>query len=212
MPAQKAIKFDFKKAFKECYGAKPTPSLIRVPPLSFLAIEGSGNPNEPNGDYQAALQALYTLSYTIKMSKEIKALKDYMDYVVPPLEGLWWSKNPLEKEQFKWQMMIAQPKFVSHEVLQNAREEAARKKGLDSHNVRLLSIEEGLCAQILHCGSYDDEPQSMAKLEEFLARNALVRDSHSRQRTHHEIYLSNPNKTPPHKLKTILRIPVRAHA
>ena len=208
---QKTSKFDFKKALKDCYGAKPTPSLIRVPPLLFLAIEGSGNPNEPNGDYQAALKALYTLSYSIKMSPKTKALKDYTDYVVPPLEGLWWSKNPLEKEHFKWQMMIAQPHFVSHEVLQNASEEAARKKGLDSHSVRLLSFEEGLCVQILHCGSYDDEPQSVAKLEEFMARNALVSDMGSTlgERTHHEIYLSNPNKTPPHKLKTILRIPVR---
>lgn len=207
-------KFDFKKVFKECYAPKTTPSLVCVPRLSFISVRGCGNPNKADGAYRSALQCLYTLSYTIKMSKKTKALSNYVEYVVPPLEGLWWGRdNSGDKEQFKWQAMIAQPDFVSQEIFEYARWEVAVKKGIDSTNASLIHFEEGLCVQMLHIGSYDDEPQSLAKIEDFMMSNALQNDIGSVQgdftRTHHEIYLSNPNKTPPHKLKTILRIPVK---
>ena len=216
MPTKKATqeKFDFKKVFKDCYAPKPTPQLVSVPRFSFISVQGCGNPNETDGAYQSALQCLYALSYTIKMSKKIKALKNYVEYVVPPLEGLWWGReNGESKEHFKWQAMIAQPDFVSQEIFEYATQEVAAKKGIDSTKASLIHFEEGLCVQMLHIGSYDDEPQSLAKIKDFMMCNALQNDIGSVQgdftRLHHEIYLNNPNKTPPHKLKTILRIPVR---
>lgn len=178
--------------------------------LSFIVVQGAGNPNE--SAYQKALQTLYTLSYTLKMSKQTKNLKDYMEYVVPPLESLWWgNENLSDKANFKWQAMIAQPDFIAQELFEWAQKEVQGKKGIDCTKARLLRFEEGLCVQMLHIGSYDEEPQSIAKIEDFIAHNGLQNDTSKDNpiRAHHEIYLSNPNKTPAHKLKTILRIPVR---
>lgn len=205
-------KFDFKKVYKDCYAPKPTPLKIFVPMLSFIVVQGAGNPNE--SAYQKALQTLYALSYTLKMSKQTKALKDYMEYVVPPLESLWWGNEDLSnKANFKWQAMIAQPDFITQELFEWAQKEVQGKKGIDCTKARLLRFEEGLCVQMLHIGSYDEETQSLAQIEEFIAHNGLQNDiggmKDSLIRRHHEIYLSNPNKTPAHKLKTILRIPVR---
>lgn len=212
MPPKKSAsaKFDFKKVYKDCYAPKPTPLKIFVPMLSFIVVQGAGNPNE--SAYQKALQTLYALSYTLKMSKQTKALKDYMEYVVPPLESLWWgNENLSDKANFKWQAMIAQPDFITQELFEWAQKEVQGKKGIDCTKARLLRFEEGQCVQILHIGSYDEEPQSLAKLEDFIVCNGLQNDTSKDNpiRAHHEIYLSNPNKTPAHKLKTILRIPVR---
>ncbi|WP_334093751.1 MULTISPECIES: GyrI-like domain-containing protein [Helicobacter] len=207
-----SAKFDFKKVYKDCYAPKPTPLRLFVPILPFISAQRAGNPNEPNGTYQAALKTLFTLSYTLKMSKTTKALKDYVEYVVPPLESLWWGNEDLSnKANFKWQAMIAQPDFITQELFEWACEEVQSKKGIDCSNARLLRFEEGLCVQILHIGSYDEEPQSLAKIEEFITRNGLQNDigKDNLTRAHHEIYLSNLHKTPTHKLKTILRIPVR---
>lgn len=212
MPPKKSAsaKFDFKKVYKDCYAPKPTPLKIFVPMLSFIVVQGAGNPNE--SAYQKALQTLYALSYTLKMSKQTKNLKDYMEYVVPPLESLWWgNENLSDKANFKWQAMIAQPDFITQELFEWAQKEVQGKKGIDCTKARLLRFEEGQCVQILHIGSYDEEPQSLAKLEDFIVRTGLQNDTSKDNpiRAHHEIYLSNPNKTPAHKLKTILRIPVR---
>lgn len=205
-----SAKFDFKKVYKNCYAPKPIPSHIFVPMLSFISVQGEGNPNE--SAYQAALKILYTLSYTLKMSKQTKDLKDYIEYVVPPLESLWWGNEDLSnKTNFKWQAMIAQPNFITQELFEWAQKEAQSKKDIDCTKAQLLRFEEGQCVQMLHIGSYDEEPQSLAKLEDFIVRTGLQNDTSKDNpiRAHHEIYLSNPNKTPAHKLKTILRIPVK---
>ncbi|WP_416872518.1 hypothetical protein [Helicobacter ganmani] len=125
-------KFDFKKVYKDCYAPKPTPLKLFVPTLSFISVQGAGNPNEPNGAYQAALKTLFTLSYTLKMSKTTKALKNYVEYVVPPLESLWWGNEDLSnKANFKWQEMIAQPDFITQELFEWAQKEVQNRKGID---------------------------------------------------------------------------------
>lgn len=209
-------KFDFKKAFKDLYAPKPIPTRVFVPQMSFIAIKGEGNPNDSAGAYQKALEILYALSYTIKMDKG-KKIQDYFEYVVPPLESLWWNNGDVKnKDNFQWQAMIAQPKFVTLEVFKWACEEVLNKKHLDCNQAQLISFEEGLCVQMLHLGCYDDEPKSIAQMEEFIASFSLQNDigniKNGFQRAHHEIYLNNPNKTAPQKLKTILRIPVQESA
>ncbi len=206
-------KFDFKKYFKDLYAPKQLPSRVFVSKMSFVAVRGEGNPNDSGGAYQKALDILYTLSYTIKMDKG-KNIQGYFDYVVPPLESLWWNDRDLkDKDNFQWQAMIAQPDFITQEIFQWACGEVFRKKNLDCARASLISFKEGLCVQMLHVGSYDDEPKSLALIEDFIARSSLHNDIGGIKdglfRAHHEIYLSNPNKTPPQKLKTILRIPVR---
>ncbi len=127
---------------------------LKNPANAKFDFKGAGNPNEPNGAYQVALKTLYTLSYTLKMSKTTKALKDYVEYVVPPLEGLWWGNEELSnKANFKWQAMIAQPDFITQELFEWACEEMQSKKSIDCTKTQLLRFEEGLCVQILHIGS-----------------------------------------------------------
>lgn len=206
-------KLDYKKEYKDLYLPKTTPMLIQVPKITFIRIEGSGNPNSENGEYQEALQLLYGLSFAIKMSKlGNNKVEGYFDYVVPPLEGLWWQDNVKgidyqHKDNFKWISMIRQPEFVTQSVFEWACKEVNNKKGLDTAKARLEEFEEGLCVQMMHLGSYDNEPETVAKLEEFIQNNGLKNDI-SNYRRHHEIYLSDPRKTNPANLKTVIRIPV----
>lgn len=206
-----ADKLDYKKEYKDLYMPKRKPVLIEVPSMTFIMIDGQG---DPNGEaYQSAVQALYALSYTIKMSKKgEKELEGYFEYVVPPLEGLWWissgSFSLNERDNWLWTSMIRQPEFVNQEVFEWALEESKKKKPLvDLSHARLESFTEGLCAQMMHIGPYSQEPVSVQELHAFMEKNKLVNETGS-ERKHHEIYLSDPRRTAPEKLKTVLRLPV----
>ena len=205
--------FDFKKEFKSLYLPPRKPGLIDVPPIDYLTVNGQGDPNEENGEYKSALQVLYTLMYTIKMSKlSRRQIDGYFDFVVPPLEGLWQQPGSAvfdysRKRELCWTAMLRLPEFVDESVLEWAKGEAAARKKLDCSPARIARIDEGLCVQLLHIGSYDSEPESIQRMTDF-AREAGYRMDHSESRKHHEIYLSDPNKTPADRLRTVIRLPV----
>lgn len=210
-------KFDFKKEFKDLYLPKTKPMIIDVPEMNFIMVDGKGNPNTMDGEYQKAMELLYGLSYTIKMSKmNGNQPKGYFEYVVPPLEGLWWLHDEnfdglhiTDKDQLHWTSMIRQPEFVTGEVFHWAKKELKKKKPeLDMSRARFEIFTEGKCAQVLHIGSYDSEPDTIQMLEGFITASGYVNDL-SNTRKHHEIYLSDPRKTLPEKLKTVIRHPVR---
>lgn len=206
--------FDFKKEYKDLYMAKASPTLVNVPRMNYIAVRGKGDPNDPVGDYQAALQILYTLAYTLKMSyKTDYKIKDFVEYVVPPLEGFWWQEGVMgvdysDKSSFNWISVIRLPDFITEQDLDWAIIEAKEKKKLDCSKAEFLTMEEGLCVQVLHLGPYDDEPASVAKLNAFIAENGYVADF-SDTRMHHELYLSDPKKVQPERYKTIIRHPIR---
>lgn len=208
-------KMDYKKAFNDLYLPPAEPMEIIVPEMTFIAVDGKGDPNEPNGEYSNAVELLYALSYTIKMSKKGgKVPEGFFDYVVPPLEGLWWYDDggPFRfegKSHFCWTAMIRQPEFVTQDVFLWASREALKKKpGLAVSLVRLNRFSEGRCVQCMHLGPYDSEPETVLKMQAFLHSHGLAADF-SDTRRHHEIYLSDPRKTAPAKLKTVIRHPVR---
>ena len=191
---------------------KDKPVLIEVPPMNFLMVDGSGDPND-NPEFEHATELLYGLSYAIKMSKKKgKQPEGFFDYVVPPLEGLWWIDGgsfSLEKrDNWKWTLMIRQPEFVNVETVQWAVDELARKKPeLEINKARFEAFEEGLCVQIMHIGPYSTEPETMKKVEAFLSEHGL-KDRLTSGGKHHEIYLSDPRKSKPESMKTVLRHPV----
>lgn len=204
-----ADKLDYKKAYKDLYMPGTMPVLITVPAMPFIAVDGVGAPE--GADYQAALALLYALSFTIKMSRlSGNAPEGYFDYVVPPLEGLW-DGDPAnleaDRSQWRWTSLIRQPDFVTPDVYDWACEEVRRKKGLDPSRARFTVIEEGRCAQVLHVGPYATEPETIGQLRAFIAEQSL-RDDCSPARRHHEIYLSDPRRTAPERLRTVLRHPV----
>lgn len=206
--------FDFKKEYKEFYQPPKKPVIVTIPAMNFVAVCGKGDPNDPDGDYKAAISLLYGIAYTIKMSyKGDHKIDDFFEYVVPPLEGLWQQPDVdgvdfAHKESFEWVSMIRLPEFVTPEVFEWAREEATRKKKMDFSRVEFFHYEEGLCVQCMHVGSYNDEPETLRQMDEFAAGQGYAVDF-SDQRRHHEIYLSDPNKTAPEKCKTVLRHPIR---
>jgi hypothetical protein len=209
-------KLDYKKTYKELYQPKTKPSIIEVPEMIFIAIDGEGNPNSCP-EYKAAIEVLYGLSYAIKMSKMNGTQPaGYFEYVVPPLEGLWQvdgvdfdGMNVTDKEKFKWISMIRQPEFVTEEVFEQAKLVLQKKKpALDLSKARLMKMTEGLCVQIMHKGSYDDEPASIEQMKRFLDENGYIEDF-SEGRFHHEIYLSDPRKCSTDKLKTVIRHPIK---
>jgi hypothetical protein len=206
--------FDYKKEYKDLYGPATTPVLIEVPKMKFVGVEGQGDPNEPDGDYAKAVELLYGIQYTIKMSKKgDRVPQGYFDYVVPPLEGLWWfndgaKKPPKDKSNYNWISLIRLPEFVDQKTLQWACEEVAKKKKLDAGKAGFMEFREGLCTQCMHLGSFDDEPKTLKVIDSFIADHNLVNDIND-VRKHHEIYLSDPRKTTPEKMKTVLRIPVK---
>ena len=182
--------------------------------MTFVAIEGKGNPNGKNGEYQKALGVLYSIQYTIKMSKMGNNVPDgYFDYVVPPLEGLWWFENnekipPKDKSKYNWVSLIRLPEFVDKNIFKWACNEVINKKNIETKNAKYIKIKEGLCVQCMHIGSYDEEPKTLKLIEGFIEENDLKNDINEK-RKHHEIYLSDPRKTEVGKLKTVLRIPVK---
>lgn len=206
--------FDFKKEYREFYLPKDRPELVTVPPMNYVAVRGRGNPNQEGGAYQQAIGVLYAVAYTLKMSKKSGiAIDGFFDYVVPPLEGFWRQEgvrgfDRTRKDAFLWTSVIRLPDFITEADLAWAVEAASRKKGLDCSAAEFLTVEEGLCVQILHVGPYDDEPRSVTLMDDFLAERGYV-DDFSDARLHHEIYLSDARKVPPERRKTVLRHPVR---
>ena len=210
-------KLDYKKEYKDLYQPKTKPSIIDVPEMIFIAVDGEGNPNTCD-EYKQAMEILYGLSFTIKMSKMNGTQPEgYFEYVVPPLEGLWWQDNTdgidyTRKDDFKWVSMIRQPEFVTEEVFERSKAVLKKKKpNLDLSKAWLMKITEGLCVQIMHKGSYDDEPASIEKMKQFAAENGYAEDF-SEGRFHHEIYLSDPRKCAPEKLRTVIRHPIKKAA
>ena len=205
---------NFRKEQKELYVPGKNPSLINVPMMKYLAVRGHGDPNQENSKYKKAIEKLYAVAYTIKMSKKgTYQIPDYFDFVVPPLEGLWWQDgitgiDYAHKEMFNFIAMIRLPNFVTQDVFDWAIQEANEKKQLDLHNVEFLSMQEGLCVQALHIGSYDNEPATIDKIHKFIEKQGLQVDIND-DRHHHEIYLSDPRRTKIENLKTVLRIPVK---
>ncbi|MPM87150.1 hypothetical protein SDC9_134244 [bioreactor metagenome] len=206
---------DFKKEFKALYLPKTAPSVIDVPTIPFFRIDGNGNPNEEGSSYSEAVGLLYALSYTIKMSKLGSNKPDgYFEYTVPPLEGLWWMQDRMtgvdynRKADFCWTAMIRQPEFVTDAVFEWACGEVRRKKQLNISFARFETFTEGLCVQCMHIGSFDNEPETVEKIEKFIEENGYQNDITDKRR-HHEIYLSDPRKCDISKMKTVLRIPVK---
>ena len=206
--------FDFKKEYREFYLPKNMPEIVTVPAANFIAVRGSGNPNEEDGAYQKALAVLYVVAYTLKMSyKTDYRIEGFYDYVVPPLEGFWWQEgtdaiNYADKSGFCWISVLRLPDFITPADFEWAVKTASRKKKLDCSAAESLTIDEGLCVQILHQGSYDDEPKTVAKMDRFLAEQGYQNDMDGPRR-HHEIYLSDPRRTAPEKCKTVIRHPIR---
>jgi hypothetical protein len=206
--------FDFKKEYRDLYQPKTKPSIVEVPRMRSLAVEGVGDPNEEGGTYKHALELLYAMAYTLKMSyKTDHAILGFFEYVVPPLEGFWWQPGVAgvdyaDKASFNWVSAIRVPDFVDDAEFAWAVDAATAKKGLDFSPVRLIEIEEGLCVQCMHIGPYDDEPATVAAMHEFAEAQGYVPDF-SDVRRHHEIYLSDPRKADPAKMKTVVRHPVR---
>lgn len=206
--------FDFKKEYKEFYMPKNKPEIVNVPKANYIAVRGKGNPNETDGAYQKAMGVLYSVAYTLKMSyKTDYKIKGFFEYVVPPLEGFWWQDgidgvDYTDKSTFNWISVIRLPDFVTNADFEWAVETATKKKKIDCSSTEFVTIDEGLCVQIMHIGAYDDEPATVAMMDDFLKKNDYVNDF-SDVRLHHEIYLSDARKVAPEKLKTIIRHPIR---
>ena len=206
--------FDFKKEYKEFYLPKNLPEIVDVPDMNYVAVRGTGNPNEEGGAYQQAISVLYAVSYTLKMSyKGNHKIEGFFEYVVPPLEGFWWQDGVVgvdytDKSAFNWISVIRLPDFVTGPDFEWAVAEAERNKKIDCSMAELLTLREGLCVQMMHIGSYDSEPESVARMDRYLLENGYQNDL-SETRLHHEIYLSDPRKTAPEKQKTVIRHPVK---
>ena len=207
--------FDYKKEYKALYLPKEMPSIVEVPSMQYAAVRGHGDPNEPEGEYGRAVAVLYGISYTIKMSyKGSRKVDGFFEYVVPPLEGFWWMEGGApgvdyrNKSGFNWISIIRVPEFVTEEVFAWAKEEAQRKKGIDTSLAELITVSEGLCVQCLHIGSYNEEPATVAKMDHYRMEQGYENDI-SDLRRHHEIYLSDPRKVSPERMKTVIRHPVR---
>ena len=200
-----AAKVDFKRELRELYGPPRTASLVQVPELSFLMVDGHGDPNT-SAEYREAVSALFSVSYAARFALKRSGV---IDYGVMPLEGLWWVPDISEfsiedKTAWDWTAMIMQPGEVTDPVLENARQAAAKKELPALERLRLERFTEGLSAQVLHVGPYSAEGPTIARLHEFIAAQGYERAG-----KHHEIYLSDPGRAAPEKLKTIIRQPVR---
>ena len=211
--------YDFKKEAKMFYMPKNKPEIVTVPSMNFLAVSGQGDPNEEGGAYQRAVSVLYALAYTLKMSyKGTRQIDGFYEYVVPPLEGLWWMEGDKylgttglagQKDKFQWISMIRQPEFVTPDVFEWAKENLRKKNpDIDLSSTRLVTYTEGLCCQVMHIGPYDDEPATIEKLGRFTEESGYICDI-GEERRHHEIYLGDPRRTKPERLRTVIRHPVR---
>ena len=207
--------FDYKKEYREFYMPPKKPSIVTVPPMNFTAVRGRGDPNDESGEYKQALAVLYAVSYTIKMSKKgDHRIDGYFDYVVPPLEGLWYQDSTggtgidySRKNDLEWISLIRLPDFVTRADFERAVAEAERKKKTDMSKAEFFTYNEGLCVQCMHTGSYDDEPATVEDMHAFAAAEGYVIDTG--ERLHHEIYLSDPRRTAADKLKTVIRHPIK---
>ena len=206
--------FDFKKEYKEFYLPKNKPEIVTVPKANFIAVRGKGDPNEEGGAYQQAIGILYAVAYTLKMSyKTDHRIEGFYDYVVPPLEGFWWQEgldgvDYSDKSAFCWISVIRLPDFLTKKDFDWAVDTATKKKKVDCSKAEFLTIEEGLCVQIMHEGAFDDEPQTVAVMDRFIADNGYENDF-TDTRLHHEIYLSDARKVAPPKWRTVIRHPIR---
>ena len=206
--------FDFKKEYKEFYMPKNKPEIVTVPKANYIAVRGKGNPNEIDGAYQQAISILYAVAYTLKMSyKTEHKIEGFFEYVVPPLEGFWWQDTVdgidyADKAAFNWISVIRLPEFITKKDFEWAVETASEKKKLDCSSAEFLTVDEGLCVQIMHIGAFDDEPQTIALMDEYIAQNGYENDI-TESRLHHEIYLSDARKVAPEKWKTVIRHPIK---
>lgn len=210
--------FDYKKEYKEFYMPKNKPGIVEVPAMNYIAVRGSGNPNVEGGAYKESIGLLYGIAFTIKMSKKgSHQMEGYFDYVVPPLEGFWWQETAdgvtagvdyTRKEDFRFISLIRLPEFVTKNAFDWAVKEAEEKKKSDFSKVEFLTYNEGLCVQCMHIGAYDDEPETVRIMHDYMAAQGYVLDI-SEERFHHEIYLSDARRTAPEKLKTVIRHPIK---
>ncbi|MBQ8217589.1 MAG: GyrI-like domain-containing protein [Oscillospiraceae bacterium] len=206
--------FDFKKEYKEFYMPAKKPSIIEVPTMNYIAVRGKGDPNDENGEYKKSIGLLYGIAFTIKMSyKGEHKIDGYFDYVVPPLEGFWWQEGVdgidyAHKENFSFVSLIRLPDFVSKADFEWAVAEATKKKKTDFSKLEFLTYTEGLCVQCMHIGSYDEEPATVALMDEYIKEKGYVNDLND-ERLHHEIYLSDARRVAPEKLKTVIRHPIK---
>ena len=206
--------FDFKKEYKEFYMPKNVPEIVTVPRANYIAVRGQGDPNEEGGAYQKAIGVLYAVAYTLKMSyKTDHRIEGFFEYIVPPLEGFWWQDGVDgidygSKDTFRWISVIRLPDFVTKADFGWAVETAAKKKNLDCSSAEFLTVDEGLCVQIMHHGPFDDEPATIALMDAFLSESGYENDI-TDARLHHEIYLSDARKVAPAQWKTVIRHPIR---
>ncbi len=206
--------FDYKKEYKEFYMPKRKPSIVTVPKMNYIAVRGKGNPNEEYSEYKDSIGMLYAIAFTIKMSyKGSYKIDGFFEYVVPPLEGFWWQNGTKEidyshKENFNFISMIRLPDFVTEKDFNSAVQEAEKKKKTDFSKVEFLTVEEGVCVQCMHIGSYDNEPETIAVMNDYALKNGYVCDF-SESRMHHEIYLSDPRRCDESRLKTVIRHPIK---
>jgi len=204
------MKHEWKKHEKALYIPKNKPEVIDVPALNFFTIEGQGNPSAK--EFSDCVEALYATSYTVRMSyKGDNQIPGYFEYTVYPLEGIWDlidpSKGPLDKDNFKYKLMIRQPEFLDMEYATQSIEIAFQKKNKPRiPDIQFESISEGRCIQMLHLGPYDDEPASFEQMEAFCTEQGFIRKS----KIHREIYLSDARKVAPEKLRTTLRFQASA--
>ena len=206
--------FDFKKEYKEFYLPPARPVIVTVPIANFIAVRGKGDPNEESGAYKQAIGILYAVAYTLKISyKTDHRIEGFYDYVVPPLEGFWWQEgidgiDYSDKSTFCWISVIRLPDFITKADFDWAVQAASKKKKIDCSKAEFLTVDEGLCVQIMHIGPYDDEPVSVALMDQYLAENGYMNDL-SDTRLHHEIYLSDARKVAPENWKTVIRHPIK---
>lgn len=224
--------FDFKKEYKEFYMPKNKPEIVKIPPMNYVAVRGKGNPNVECGDYQQAISILYAVAYTLKMSyKTDYKIEGFFEYVVPPLEGFWWQgeQHPVDaemrtdrtdrrenvkgidysnKDTFNWISVIRLPDFITEKDFAWAVQTATKKKKIDCSPAEFLTIDEGICVQIMHQGSFDSEPATVALLEDYLKEQGYENNINE-QRLHHEIYISDARKVAPEKWKTVIRHPIK---
>lgn len=220
--------FDYKKEFKEFYMPPKKPEIIKIPAMNFIAVRGQGDPNEENGEYKQSISLLYGIAFTIKMSyKGSHKIDGYFAYVVPPLEGLWWQcageksvendHYPSEgnsgfdyahKENFQWISMIRLPDFVTKAEFDWAVAEATAKKKTDYSKVEFFTYDEGECVQCMHIGPYDNEPATLRAMDSHAEEMGYEVDM-TKERYHHEIYLSDPRRAAAERLKTVIRHPVK---
>ncbi len=206
--------FDFKKEYKEFYMPKNKPEIVTVPPANYIAVRGTGDPNRADGRYKKAISVLYAVAYTLKMSyKTDYKINGFFQYVVPPLEGFWWQEGVTgidytSKETFNWISVIRLPDFITKADFNWAVKTATEKKKLDCSPAEFITVDEGLCIQIMHHGAFDNEPATIEIMDKYLAENGFVTDI-TQTRLHHEIYLSDRRKAAPEKWKTVIRHPIK---